>query len=81
MIGYYFILIGLLIEEYIKPGSIFPILLGLYGSNFSDIIKVLILLVRLDKGIIINIPRKFSPNGGTKARLYVFPLYYTGDIP
>ena len=80
LIGYYFIPVGLLIDECIKPGSIFPILFRLYGSNFGNIINALKLLAKLNKGIIIDILRKL-PNGGIKAKLYIFPLYYIGDIP
>ncbi|KHE81471.1 hypothetical protein GE21DRAFT_1215761, partial [Neurospora crassa] len=82
LIGYYFTLVGLLIEEYIKPGSVFPLLLRPYSSNFGDITKVLIIIVYLDKGMIVDLLRKligltFKSN---KVRLYIFPIYYTGDM-
>ncbi|MCV5147911.1 hypothetical protein OFB99_24940, partial [Escherichia coli] len=82
LIGYYFTLVGLLIEEYIKPSSVFPLLLRPYSSNFSDIIKVLIIIAHLDKGMIVNLLRKpiSSTSKSNKIRLYIFPIYYTGDM-
>ncbi|KAK1779844.1 hypothetical protein QBC45DRAFT_325116, partial [Copromyces sp. CBS 386.78] len=41
LIGFYFILAGLLIKKYIRPSSIFPLVLGLYRFKFENIIKAL----------------------------------------
>ncbi|KAK3494189.1 uncharacterized protein B0T23DRAFT_293096, partial [Neurospora hispaniola] len=58
LINYYFTLVGLLIEECIKPGNVFPLLFRPYSSNFGDITKVLIIIIYLNKMMIINLPRK-----------------------
>ncbi|KAK1773572.1 hypothetical protein QBC45DRAFT_339558, partial [Copromyces sp. CBS 386.78] len=39
LIGFYFILAGLIAKERIRPGNIFLLLLSLYSSKFEDIIK------------------------------------------
>ncbi|KAK1773753.1 hypothetical protein QBC45DRAFT_339220, partial [Copromyces sp. CBS 386.78] len=82
LIGYYFILAGLTIEECIKSGSVFPLLFGLYSSNFGDIIKVITIIADLNKGIIIDMLRKIPGYKGNSIKVifYVFIIYYIGDI-
>ncbi|KAK1779816.1 hypothetical protein QBC45DRAFT_325161, partial [Copromyces sp. CBS 386.78] len=41
LIGFYFILAGLLVKERIWPNSIFLLIFSLYGFKFEDIIKAL----------------------------------------
>ncbi|KAK1773346.1 hypothetical protein QBC45DRAFT_340080, partial [Copromyces sp. CBS 386.78] len=74
LIGFYFIFAGLTIEERLRLKAIFLLILRPYASNFQDITKILKTITKLDKGIVINILRK------GKVRLYVFPIYYIGDI-
>ncbi|KAK3492324.1 uncharacterized protein B0T23DRAFT_317796, partial [Neurospora hispaniola] len=80
LIGYYFTPADLSIEEHIKPGNVFPLLLRPYNSNFNDIIKILIIITHLNKGIIINLPKKTIDSKNNKIRLYIFPIYYTSNI-
>lgn len=57
LIGIYFILVLLSSRERDRRANVFPLTLGLYGSNFVDIVEVIKLLTVLDRSVEVYIPR------------------------
>lgn len=57
LIGIYFILVLLSSRERDRRANVFPLTLGLYGSNFVDIVEVIKLLTVLDRSVKVYIPR------------------------
>lgn len=69
----FYIIPNLLFKNRLRLLNNFPILLGLYGSDFNNIVKIFEYLLSLNKGIIINIRRY-------KIFITVFIIYYINDF-
>lgn len=74
LIGIYFIIIVLSTRKCDRRANIFPLILGLYRSNFADIVEAIKLLAILDRGIKVHIPR------AGKVLLVAFTIAFLGDI-
>lgn len=55
LIGIYFILVSLYARKRDRRANVFPLTLGLYGSNFVDVIEAIKLLATLNRRIKIYI--------------------------
>jgi hypothetical protein len=53
---------------------VLPLTLGLHGSNFSDVIGALQLMIKLDEGMTVDIK-------GEAVELFAFTLMFIGDMP
>lgn len=74
LIGIYFIIIVLSTRKRDRRANIFPLILGLYRSNFADIIEAIKLLAILDRGVKVYIPR------AGKVLLVAFTIAFLGNI-
>lgn len=55
LIGIYFILVLLSSRERDRRANVFPLTLGLYSSNFADVVEAIKLLAVLNRGIKVYI--------------------------
>lgn len=75
LIGFYFIPVGLLFIERNRRANVFLFILGLYSSNFADVVEAIKSLAILDCRVDVNIPAI------GKVRLVVFTFAYIGNMP
>lgn len=75
LIGIYFILVLLSTRERDRRSNVFPLILGLYSSNFADVVEAIKLLTILNRGVEVYIL------GIGKILLVVFTLAFLSNIP
>lgn len=74
LIGIYFIIVALSTRKRDRRANVFPLILGLYRSNFADIVEAIKLLAILDRGIKVHIPR------AGKVLLVAFTIAFLGNM-
>lgn len=74
LIGIYFIIAALSTRKRDRRANVFPLTLGLYRSNFTDVVEAIKLLVILDRGVEVYIPR------AGKVLLVAFTIAFLGDM-
>ncbi|KAI1131426.1 hypothetical protein F5Y10DRAFT_262185 [Nemania abortiva] len=74
LMGFYFTPAALKADERLRPGSIFPLVLGPHASDFGDVIAALRTMAYADHGIVEDI-------NGQDTRICAFTMAYIGDMP
>lgn len=74
LMGLYFTPAALTADERLRPGSIFPLVLGPHASDFGDVIASLKTMAYADRGIVEEI-------NGQDTRMCAFTMAYIGDMP
>ncbi|RYC58953.1 hypothetical protein CHU98_g7247 [Xylaria longipes] len=74
LMGLYFTPAALRADERLRPGSIFPLVLGPHASDFGDVIAALRTMAYADHGIVEEI-------NGQDTRICAFTMAYVGDMP
>lgn len=74
LIGIYFIIVVLSARKRDRRANVFPLTLGLHGSNFADVVEAIKLLAMLDRGVEVHIPR------AGKVLLVAFTIAFLGDM-
>ncbi|KAL7625329.1 hypothetical protein AAE478_004545 [Parahypoxylon ruwenzoriense] len=74
LMGNYITPAGLSAANRLRPGNIFPLVLGPHGSDFGDVVKALGTLGILDRGVNMTIDEE-------ETMVCAFIICFTGDMP